>query len=163
MRLFELAMQHKALQDTLESMDVDEQTINDTLEAASGPLEEKLINAAMVLRNIQAEESAIAAEIERLQFKKDAKTVRAASLKRYMHESMKTAGISKLDTPLMTIAIKKNPPAVIVDDESAIPADYFEQIPASQRLSRKLIASAIKDGFTVPGAHLEQGTSLIIK
>jgi len=77
--------------------------------------------------------------------------------------NMEVAGISKIECPWFVVSIAQNPEAVTVDDEDAIPRDYFKEIPASFVLDKVLLKQAIKDGYTVPGARLTRGTSLRIK
>jgi hypothetical protein len=54
---------------------------------------------------------------------------------------------------------KTNPPAVIIDDLTAIPSEYvttkIDLVP-----DKTAIKKAIKAGEEVPGAHIEQGTAL---
>lgn len=55
--------------------------------------------------------------------------------------------------------LKKNPPAVIIDDLTQIPTQYQRQ-KIQVDIDKTAIKAAIKAGEEVPGAHLEQGTSL---
>ena len=57
------------------------------------------------------------------------------------------------------IKIKKNPPAVIIDDVAKIPTQYQRQ-KIQVDIDKVAIKAAIKAGEEVPGAHLEQATSL---
>ena len=131
--LFQLAAEHRALSDKLHDLDLDDQTILDTLEGESTDLIEK------------------------------GKNVAAESLKNYLKTNMEIAGIHKIECPWFVVSLANNPETVTVDDESIIPRDYFKEIPASYQLDKMLVKQAIKDGFTVPGAHLSRGTSLRIK
>lgn len=54
---------------------------------------------------------------------------------------------------------KKNPPAVIIDDEAQIPAQYQNQ-KITITPDKTKIKAAIKAGEQVPGARLEQAVSL---
>ncbi len=55
--------------------------------------------------------------------------------------------------------IKKNPPAVVIDDVAKIPTHYQRQ-KIQVDIDKVAIKAAIKAGEEVPGAHIEQGTSL---
>lgn len=57
------------------------------------------------------------------------------------------------------IKAKKNPPSVIIDDLTQIPTKYQRQ-KIQIDIDKVAIKAAIKAGEEVPGAHLEQGTSL---
>lgn len=52
--LFELASDFRALADKMNDSEMDQQTIADTLDCASGYLEEKIINIAKFARNEEA-------------------------------------------------------------------------------------------------------------
>lgn len=161
--LFVLAKEHRALSDKLHDCDLDEQTILDTLEGESGDLVEKGKNVAAVFRNLESDAKQIKEAEQQLADRRKAIEKRAASLKEYLKTNMELSGIQKIECPWFVVSIAQNPEAVTVDDESAIPRDYFKEIPASFVLDKVLLKQAIKDGYTVPGAHLSRGTSLRIK
>lgn len=54
---------------------------------------------------------------------------------------------------------KKNPPSVVIDDLTQIPTQYQRQ-KIQVDIDKVAIKAAIKAGEDVPGAHLEQATSL---
>jgi len=161
--LFQLAAEHRALSDKLHDCDLDEQTILDTLEGESGDLIEKGKNVAAVFRNLESDAKQIKEAEQQLAERRKAIEARAASLKKYLHDNMLMAGIQKIECQWFVVSIANNPEALTVDDEEAIPRDYFKEIPASFVLDKALCKQAIKDGFEVPGAHLSRGTSLRIK
>jgi hypothetical protein len=77
---------------------------------------------------------------------------------------MQAANITKIESPYFTLSIAKNPESVIVDCDTIIPADYFRQPETPPPvLDKTLVKKAIKDGFEVPGCHLESGVRLSIK
>ena len=161
--LFELAAEFRALADKLNDAELDSQTIADTLDGASGDLEEKIINTAKYYRNIDADADKIEEAAKQMMAR--AKTLRthAGNIKQYLQSNMERAGLQKVPSPWFVITLAQNPESVTVDDESAIPRDYFKEAPASYQLDKTLVKQAIKDGHEVPGAHLSRGTSLRIK
>ena len=161
--LFILAAEHRALSDKLHDLDIDDQTILDTLEGESTDLVEKGKNVAAVFRNLESDAKQIKEAEQQLAERRKAIEKRAESLKNYLKTNMEIAGIQKIECPWFVITLANNPEAVTVDDETEIPRDYFKEIPASYQLDKTLVKQAIKDGFTVPGAHLSRGTSLRIK
>ena len=161
--LFILAAEHRALSDKLHDLDIDDQTILDTLEGESTDLVEKGKNVAAVFRNLESDAKQIKEAEQQLAERRKAIEKRAESLKNYLKTNMEIAGIQKIECPWFVITLANNPEAVTVDDENEIPRDYFKEIPASYQLDKTLVKQAIKDGFTVPGAHLSRGTSLRIK
>lgn len=161
--LFQLAAEHRALADKLHDLDLDDQTIADTLEAESGDLIEKGKNVAAVFRNLESDAKQIKEAEQQLAERRKAIEKRAESLKNHLKTNMEIAGIQKIECPWFVISIAQNPETVTVDDESEIPRDYFKEIPATFQLDKAMVKQAIKDGFTVPGARLSRGTSLRIK
>lgn len=161
--LFELAAEFRALADKLNDSEMDQQTIADTLDGASGDLEEKIINTAKYYRNIDADADKIEEAAEQMLARAKTMRTHAGNIKQYLQSNMERAGLQKVPSPWFVITLAQNPEAVTIDDESAIPRDYFKEIPASYQLDKSLVKQAIKDGFEVPGAHLSRGTSLRIK
>ena len=53
--LFELAAEYRAISDKLHDLDMEEQTISDTLESIGGDLQEKSVNVAKYFRNMEAD------------------------------------------------------------------------------------------------------------
>ncbi|MHB8916295.1 MAG: siphovirus Gp157 family protein [Thiobacillus sp.] len=164
MNLFNEVAEFKQTADELYNLDLDEQTLSDTLEAARFPVEQKAVNVAMVIRNFEAHSAAIKAQEEAMAARRKASEKRAAWLKEYLLSNMLAAGICKVESPYFKLSIAKNPGAVVVDCESAIPADYFKQPETPPPvLDKNLVKQAIKDGYEVPGCHIEQSDRLVIK
>ena len=162
--LYELVVDRLALQNKLEELDFDAETIADTLEGDSLAIQAKIESYAFVIRNMEALPDVIKAEEKRLAERRKAIEKRVESIKDWLFVNMQTAGISKIESPVFTISLQNNPASVVIDDESLIPADYFVQPdPPAPSLSKALIKQAIADGYTVAGAHVEQKQRLVIK
>lgn len=161
--LYELSANFRAMSDRLHDLDLDDQTIADTLEAESGDLMEKGTNVAKVFRNMEALAEQIKQAEQQMAARRKALEKRAASLKQYLHENMERAGISKIESPWFVVSIRKNPASVVIDAESQIPAEYMREIPARHEPDKQAIKSAIQCGQDVPGCHVEQSTRLEIK
>ena len=161
--LFELANEFRTLADKLNDAELDQQTITDTLDGASGDLEEKIINTAKYYRNIEADAEKI--EEAAKQMLARAKTLRthAGNIKQYLQSNLERAGLQKVNSPWFVVSIKQNPASVQIDDESLIPDDYMREIPASYAPDKKLMRSAMDEGYVIPGVQLVRGTRLEIK
>ena len=148
----------------LADSDMPEDCIADTLEALEGEIEDKCINIAAFIRNLEASAEAIKnAESEMVKRRKAIES-RADRIREYLKSNMERVGISKIESPWFNLAIRKNPPSVVIDVQESIPDDYWKQPETPPPcIDKKLIASAIKDGFDVPGAHLQYGTRIDIK
>lgn len=113
---------------------------------------------------MEALESAVNAEAERLAMRARIIANRREALKKRLLDAMVYSGIQKVEHPQFTISVQKNPPNVDVFDERQIPADYMTAPkPPEPKPNKTLIKKAIQDGFDVPGAKLVQGVALRIR
>lgn len=161
--LFELAAEFRALTDRLNESELDAQTIADTLDGASCDFEDKITSIAKFKKNIEAEADSIKAARIPMEEREKALRKKAEGLADYMKANMEKAGVLKVPSPWFVVSVAQNPASVIVDDESLIPDDYMREIPASYSPDKKLIKSAMDEGYVVPGCHLERATSIRIK
>lgn len=162
--LYELAYEFIEASNTLQNLDLDEDTIRDTLEGLQYPVEQKAQNVAFVIRNMESLAEQIKQAEEQMATRRKAIENRAANVKQYLLQNMERCGISKIESPYFKISIRNNPASVVVDDAGAIPSEFYrypEAPPPSP--DKKLIKQVIESGVDVPGVHLERGTSLSIK
>jgi len=160
---FELAAQYRQLAELLAERNDDEQVIADTLDSISGPLDERLENLAKMVRNIEAADNGVLQTMENLQARHVALQRAAQRGRQLILDLMRTAGRDRATTALFALAVKKNPPCVVVDCEEALPSQYFiHHEPPPPTPDKKAIAAALKAGTPVPGAHVEQGMRLDI-
>lgn len=162
--LFQLATEYRAAAERLHDLDLDEQTLADTLEAMSGEIEVKARNVAFVIRNCEALAAQMKQAEEAMAARRKAVENRAARIKNYLQTNMEGCGFSKIECPEFKIAIRQNPPAVVIDAEGQIPCNFYAYPEAPPpRPDKAAIKEAIKAGQEVPGAHLETSTRLEIK
>lgn len=164
MTLYELTSEYLDLLAMLEDPDVDEELINDTLEALGGELEVKADGYARVMRQMDADAKAIKAEEERLANRRKSLESRSAALKGRLQQMMEITGKVKFKTELFSFGIQKNPAAVVMDEQ------YIENIPEcylivqEPKIDKQKIKEDLKAGLDLEGiAHLEQTESLRIR
>lgn len=161
MNLYELTLEFRSAAERLSDMDLDEQTLADTLESMSGELEAKCQNTIMVARNLEATAHAIKQAEMKMAERRKALENRAAWLRDNVHASMLSTGIQKIETPWFKLSIRQNPPAVEVFDASMVPAEFTKiPDPPPPAPDKTAIKAAIKAGIEVPGCRLTQGTRL---
>ena len=161
---FELAAQYRRLAEFLAEEHDDPQVIRDTLESESAPLDEHLENLAKMVRNLEAADSGVLRTMEDLAARHASLQRAAGRGRKLIQELMQSARRERVTTALFSLALKKNPPAVVIDSEAALPVAflYFPEPPAPVP-DKKAIAAAIKAGEIVPGAHCEQAVRLDIR
>jgi hypothetical protein len=162
--LFVLTNQYLALANQLADGDFDATTIADTIEA-SGITDELAVKAQgieFVARGAESHNLAIDAEIARLQALKAQRSKVAVGLRSYLLDNMQRAQIERIDCPLFSITVRKNPASVDVFDPLSLPGEYMVTPEPKPHADKKAIAAAIKAGVDVPGAKLVQGMRLNI-
>lgn len=162
--LYQLSTEYQQAQTKLLESDFDEVTIKDTLEGLAGDLEVKAVNVAMFIRNVEVTADAIKQAETEMANRRKALEKKVDALKQYLKENMQACGISKIESPYFALTIKKNPPAVIIDNAGIIPSELYvyPEAPAPYP-DKKAIAEELKAGYEVSGAHLEQVERLEIK
>jgi hypothetical protein len=158
-----MTAQYKALEDLESSEDLPAELIRDTLEALQGDLQDKCINVAKFIGNLDLTAEGIEFAANRMKARAAVLRKRAESLHAYLQINMQACGISKVECPYFTLQLKKNPPTVIIDHEASIPEKFWRQPDTPPKvIDKKLIAAAIKAGEEVPGCHLNNGERLEI-
>lgn len=164
MNLYQLSAQYQHDAAKLADLDLDEQTLTDTLESMSGDLEVKATNTIMVARNLRATANAIKEAEAQMATRRKAIEARADALDLRVFTTMLATNIERIESPYFALSIANNPPSVDVFDQLQIPIDYMmspERPP--DRPDKALIGKALKAGKDVPGARLVQGQRLVIK
>lgn len=166
MNLYELTDNWLQLQSMLEDPEVDQQVIEDTLEALEYAIEDKAENYAKLIRNMEGMIEAIKHEEERLFMKRRNLTNSIDRLKQNLMTSMNATGKRKIKTDLFQISIQKNggaDPVVLDVSTDDLP---IELVIIKEEPDKKAIAALLKE-FPETGkkyAHFgERGESLRIK
>jgi hypothetical protein len=161
--LYKLTEQYRGLI-VLDDEDIPDEVVQDTLEALTGDIQEKSMNVAAYCRNLEAAADAIDDAAKQMKDRAAKARKRADSVRAYLLNNMQACGISKIGCPYFSITVKKNPPSVVVFDESEVPADLMVQKPPPPPSPDKTaIKERLKAGEAVPGCRLEQGVRLEIK
>ena len=166
MNLYELTQQQLELKQHLMGMNLDEQTITDTIEGSSLEISKKIENYGIVLRDRESFVDAISKEIERLTERMNAEKKRIERTKNWLLSSMVTLEIKHVECPLFTIAVQDNPPSVDVYNDNLIPEEYMrvpEPKPPVPAPDKRLILSDLKAGKEVAGCVLKRDKRIVIK
>jgi len=164
--LYEIAETYRHALETLGDMELDDQTVRDTLEGLQGDLQVKGQNVAAFCLHLEAMSEAIRAAEQKMEHRRKVLSNRADNIRAYLKQCMETAGIQKIECPLFKLQIKKNPPKTVIDDEALIPAEFMKTPPPPPPVpDKKAIADFLKqqpNGRT-DWAHQEQGTRISIE
>jgi hypothetical protein len=162
--LYELVQYQRELEVLADSGDVPAEVIADTLEALEGDIEQKAVQVAQFTRNLQATADSVREAAKAMLARADRIEKRSESIHNYLLFQMQAAGISKIESPWFTLVVRKNPPAVVIDEDAALPFEYWTvPAPPPARPDKQAIRDALKAGKSVPGAHIIQTERLEVK
>jgi hypothetical protein len=161
-KLYDLTADYLAALDALaEIEDLPPEAIADTLEGITGAWEDKALNVARYVRNLEAEAAAIEEARKRMDARAKATANQAARLKAYLKAELERTGL-KPKAPDLALRLQNNPQCVSIDDVALIPEDY-RRSETVETILRAEIAAALKAGEPIPGARLVRSQRLVIQ
>jgi hypothetical protein len=166
MNLYEISNTYLATAQQLAEIDIDEQTLADTLEAEQWPVEEKARAVSAMILNLEAEASMVKEAGDRIAKRAKSLQARADWLHDYLLVNMQRTGITEIKALDGTFRAKLYPQrdaSVEIVEPDMIPADYLREIPVRFEPDKTLIKKAISDGYDVPGARIVKKDRLEIK
>ena len=158
MNLFDLTNEAKHI---LEMDDVDEQTVNDTLEGMG--LDDKFASYSAVIKTLRADTDALASAIKQLQEKKAHIENKISRLKDMALYSMQELDMAKAGNAVHSITLRKGTKLskLVIDEGVDFPDQYLV---TSQKQDKAGLKKALKEGVEFDGIHLEDGEpSVLIK
>lgn len=162
--LYTLASEYLDAAKKLNDLELDADTVRDTLESLQFPIEQKANNIAFVVRNLESLAEQIKAAEQQMAARRKAIEARAEHVREYLLNNMQRCGITEIECPYFRIRVKQNPVSVVIDDEKAIPWEYQRQVePPPPAPDKKALKEALEKGIDVPGAHLERKLKVEIK
>jgi chromosome segregation ATPase len=162
--LYKIADEYREAADRLATLDLDEQTITDTLESLTGDLSTKASSITHLTRNLRAASDARKAASADLAAASKAIDARIEHIERYVLRCMADAGVTKIECDLFTITRRANPPAVEIFEPRLLTDEFMRFPPLPDPVPDKAaIKDALKAGRDVPGAKLTQSERLETK
>lgn len=149
----------------LESLeDVDQETINNTIEGLQFPVNEKVINLASHVKNLEINSYSVKIAIDELRDRYENLKKEEEKFRNSIYNLMENCKLKKVESPLFDVTSKENPGRLFINDGNKIP-DKFSRVEV-QRVTvfdNAAIKEAIKSGQEVPGACLVKDKKIVIK
>lgn len=165
--LYQVADKYLQELQQLNDTDLPPDQVDAILEAMQGDLQEKGSNVAMYARNLESAAAQIKQAEEAMAARRKALEKRAERMRDYLLTQMQRTGISKIESPFFTIAVRKNPPSMVIDAGAVIPPEYYRDPPPPPPPEKVLDKAALKEdlkaGVIIDGCRLESGFRLEIK
>ncbi|MBQ2768061.1 MAG: siphovirus Gp157 family protein [Clostridia bacterium] len=169
MYLYEIESALLSLFDRIDEGEIAADDAADTIEALGMEYEMAIDGAATKIKGLIAEHEAIKAEMERLKARAEKKALQAEKYRNLILASMRMMDKVKVETPRNVVAIRKNPPKVVIDNEASFCAWAMKNAPAyvvcdtKYRPNKDEIRRVIAGGGMIDGARMESGETLNIK
>lgn len=162
--LYELTQQHRELERLADGEELPAEVIRDTIEGLEGTIHEKAVSVAAFIRNVEANAEMVAEAAKQLAERAARMQRRADQVRAYLLFNLQATGITKIESPQFTIALRNNPEAVRINDGADLPPEFLVQQPAPPpKVDKAQIKEAIKAGREVPGCWLEAGQRVEIR
>jgi len=146
--------QAQAARDLLASLgDDDEDLRADMVEGETG-FNEAVAAAIAEMDNALALSDGVGLLIERYAARRDRMKRRAERIRACIEQAMVMADLTTMRLPAATLTIKSVPPKPLIEDESAIPAEFWK--PGAPKLDRAAVNAAAKDR-AIPGVTMTNG------
>jgi hypothetical protein len=147
------AAAHKAIRERLlaEEPDLDEETLADTLEGLTNLHD---IVAALIRSALRDESFAegLRGRIDEMHRRLERLQDRASKRRQIARDVMIDTEIKKITAPDFTISIRPGSASLMVIDETAIPAKYWEA--REPKLNRQALLAELKCGNSISGVQL---------
>ena len=162
--LFHVAAEYRAQLAALADLDVDSDTVRDTVEGMAGEVEDKL--RAVIAYSLELDVLATGASDAAKRMADRAKSLqsRVDWLRTYALQAMQATGIGEVSTDEFSAKVAKKPASVNVLDAALIPPALMRTPePAPAMPDKSSIAAVLKAGGVVPGCELVLGYRLALR
>ena len=157
--IIKISQRYNAVMALADDDSIPQDDVNNALLTLEDELQEKGENCIKYLDSVQDKIDAAKANKKKLDAYIKTLENRKKRVEKACIYALDTLQVKSIMTGWGEMKIKKNPPSVIIDDLTQIPTQYQRQ-KIQVDIDKVAIKAAIKAGEEVPGAHLEQGTSL---
>jgi hypothetical protein len=160
--LYQIQNEYLQIVDTLiENGGEETPELKELIEINKEQLQTKGVCYGFIVKQLEANNDMIDAEIERLTKIRKSNSNAIDRLKTNLSTAMQIFEVEKLETPLIKISFR-NSESVEITNESMI-ADKFKTIKTVESFDKKLIKEAIQKGEFVEGATINYNKNILIK
>lgn len=154
--LYDIAEEYRELLDLMQSAEVDEETIQDTIEATGlkDDFRNKIDGYLYVIDDLEASNDRIKNEEKRLAERRRMQEKNIRKMKDMLTDTMQLLDIQKERTDRYTVWVQNNPVKLNIEDEQFIPAEFYEE--QKPKLNRKKLTDYLKEGHEIKGTELTQ-------
>ena len=157
--LYKLTSNYKYVLDLADELD--EQTLQDTLDSIKEPLEEKVDNTAKLIKVLENDAKAFKEEEIRIKQRRQTIENNIKRIKERLQCDLESNELDKIEGKTFKVSVQNNPVSIKILDEKMIPKGYFiEQEP---KLNKKELLEDMKRGEEIFGAELQQTRSIRIR
>ena len=162
--LYQISAEYRQALDALAELDLDPQTVADTVEGMGGELHDKLRAVIAYALGLSVDAEGQKAAAQRMAERAKATLARSDALMNYARDAMQATGIAEVSTDEWGAKLAKKPPSVSIVDPLLIPPAFMRvPEPPPPAPDKAAIAAALKSGASVPGCALVQGWRLAVK
>lgn len=163
LQLYKIADEYRQANEFLLKLegDIPLAAIQETIDGLAGDLEYKALNVAAFYKNLEKEMNAMKDYMSEMRERLRKCKNYADRLKEYLKINLEKCNITKINGSEFSITIRQSPGTIVIDNANELPEDFITGILI--QANKLKIKQAIKNNIDVPGAHMEGGTSIIIK
>ena len=157
--IYQISERYNNVLALLDDENVSQDDIATALAEVMDDVSSKGENGIVYFRKLQGTIDAAKAEKKKIDAYVKALEGRKKRLEGAYMKAMEMMKMKSIMTARGELKIKKNPPAVIIDDVVKIPTQYMRQ-KVEITPDKEAIKAALKSGEIIDGAHMEQAVSL---
>lgn len=164
MTLYEISNEYEVFLNLVETGEIPEEAISDTLESIQDEFEQKADNVACIIKNLVAESEALKQERTKLEEREKTKRNQAERLKHYLSGQMQRLGKNKIESARNVISFRKST-RLQIEDEELFKAKHLDLCNKEIKITipKAEITKLIKSGEEISGAALIENKNLTIK
>ena len=163
MKLYEMTNEIKGLYQLVESGELTQAEIKDTLDAVEGSFKDKVESALKLRQQLIRDAEGLDVEATRITALQVKCENSAESIKAYIKQNMEALELDKLSLDLFKVTLKKSTKKLGALDEDKIPKGYFETIPASKKLDKRKLLKDAKEEDIAGVELIDSSRALTIK